>query len=132
MKNEQKKLNIKSKIFYIIFFLLIVISIGLTFVRYVVLKNYQILAETSCNPQTEKCFVKTCDPADDSTCSVNEADRTTYYKLISKNASSIYACENTVEKIGCSTELTCTQNEKNCSYTYCDSVNLAEGEQCSQ
>jgi hypothetical protein len=132
MKDEHKKMSIKSKIFYIIFFLLIVISIGTTFLKYLVYKDYQILAEVSCNPQAEKCFIKTCDPVDDSTCPINESDRTAYYKLISKNASSIYICENTFKKIGCFDELSCIQNEKNCSYTYCDSVNLAEGEQCSQ
>jgi hypothetical protein len=131
MDNSTQKGGIKENLFYIFFVLLVIGSVGTTFLKYVVFKNYQIFADSSCNPQTEKCFVSICDPAEDSTCPENEADRVIYYKLISKNASEIYKCEQSVDKIDCNGELTCKQNEKNCSYTYCDPANLGEGEQCA-
>ena len=132
MDNSTQKSNFNDKLFFIFFILLVIGSVGTTFLKFAVFKNYQILAETSCNTQTEKCFVKTCDPTTDKTCPTNETERTTYYKKISKTASNIYTCEQSADKIGCDKELTCTQNEKKCSYTYCDPANLIEGEQCAQ
>jgi len=132
MENKVQNVDKKSKIFYAIFFSLIIISVGATFLRYVVFKDYQIFAQASCDPQAEKCYMTTCDPADDSTCPQDESQRTTYYKIISKNASAIYDCENSKEKTGCNGELFCLANEKKCSYKYCDPANLADGEQCSQ
>jgi len=111
-----------NKIFYTILALLIIGSIGATFYKIVVQKNYQIVAETSCDSETEKCFSYTDE----------ESPEVSYYKLISKNAASIYTCEQTEEKLGCDEELTCLENEQNCDYTYCDPDNLAEGEVCTE
>jgi len=132
MNNESPKADKKTKIFYTIFFVLILISVAVTFYRYVILKDYQIVAEVSCDPAVEKCFVYVCDPADDSACPENIDERTSYYKIINKNASDIYNCEKTEEKIGCNEELSCLSNELKCSYTLCDPTNLADGEECSE
>lgn len=132
MENTNKKTRVANKIFYVILILLILVSIGVTFVKIVIRKDYQIVAETSCDPQTEKCFVYTCDPADDETCPANESERTTYYKMVSKKAANIAACEATVEKIGCDTELSCIENEESCSYTFCDPDELTDGETCAE
>lgn len=118
---DKKSLN-ANRIFYIILALLILGSIAATFVRIVVLKDYQIVAETSCDTTIEKCFSYTDE----------ESGEISYYKLISKKAASIIACEATEEKDGCNEELTCTEGEISCSYTYCDSENLAEGEVCAE
>jgi len=103
-----------NKIFFIILAVLVLASVGITFNKIVVNKDYQIVAETSCNPETEKCFEVTCDPAEDVTCPAEIDKRTTYYKEISKKAASIAACEATVEKLGCNGELTCLPNEESC------------------
>lgn len=131
MKNEDKKIKLANRIFYTILVLLILISVSMTFVKIVIQKDYQIVAETSCNPETEKCFVYTCDPADDETCPVEESERVSYYKMVSKKAANIATCEATAEKIGCNEELSCTPDEVSCSYTLCDPDNLKEGEVCS-
>jgi hypothetical protein len=134
MDNTEQKSNKANKIFYIIVALLIAGSIGVTFYKIVILKNYQIVAQVSCDPKVEKCFMSVCDPVTDDTCSVTSTteERTTYYKNINKKAATIAACENTIQKIGCNEELSCTPREKDCSYTLCDPFNLAEGEQCSK
>ncbi len=111
-----------NKIFYTILALLILGSVGVTFYKIVIQKNYQIVAEASCDPETEKCFSYIDE----------ESGEVSYYKLISKNAADIYACEQTEEKLGCNEELSCLENEENCSYTYCDPENLEEGEMCSE
>jgi len=121
-----------NKIFYIILSLLIVGSIGITFLKIVILKNYQIIDQVSCDPKIEKCFMSECDPASDDTCPVDPAQRISYYKKISKNAGVIYACGNTAEKIGCEGELSCTVGEQKCSYMYCDQNNLEDGEKCAE
>jgi hypothetical protein len=113
----------KNKIFWTIFILLIVGSVVATYLRIYVWKDYQIVAQTSCNPQTEEsCFVQKTDTAT-TTESGEEATATeiSYYKLISKKAANVYACEQTTEKMDCNEELTCLENEANCSYEYCTS-----------
>ena len=117
-----------NKIFYTILILLIIASVGVTFWRIVIVKDYQIEAEVSCDPATESCFHYegvTCDISDIE-CVPEEAYD---YKLISKNAGTIYACEQTEEKIDCGEELSCTDGELNCSYTLCDAE---AGDTCAE
>ena len=88
------------------------------------------MAEVSCDPAVESCFHReavTCDGTD-STCEATDASD---YKTISKVASSIYACEQTADKIGCGEELSCVQDEPKCSYTLCTSDNIPDGESCA-
>ena len=118
-----------NKIFYSILALLILGSIGVTFWKIVIQKDYQIIAEVSCDPATESCFRYEPEPcaADDSACVPEEAYD---YKMISKKAATIYTCEQTEEKAGCSEELACLDNETDCTYTFCDQQELEEGEAC--
>ncbi len=132
MNNTEQKSSKPNNIFYIVVFILLLISTGITFYKIVIKKDYQIIDKVSCDPRVEKCFKIVCDSATDDTCPVNIEEQTTYYRNISKSASSILSCENTEEKNGCKEELSCTPNELNCYYTYCDSSNLGEGEQCTE
>lgn len=132
MDNKTEHISNKSsKIFWLVFFLLILGSVSITFYRIIILKDYQIVAEVSCDPAHEKCFIHECDPTAEE-CSNNPAENISYYKKISKKAATIAACDNTQDKIGCDGELSCTDGEKNCSYTYCDPNNLPEGGTCSE
>ena len=130
MEIIEQKSNKGNIIFYTVLALLILASVGVTFYKIVILKNYQIVAQVSCDPAIEKCFVSECDPATDDTCTATSTP--TYYKNISKKANNIYLCEKTEEKLGCNEELACTEGEKDCLYTYCDSAKLADGEKCSE
>lgn len=110
-----------NRIFYTVFVLLIIGSVGFTYWRIVIQKDYQIVAETSCNPITESCFYYegvVCDGSD-STCVPEDAYD---YKMISKKAANIYTCEQTTEKVGCGEELSCTEGELDCTYTLCDAI----------
>ncbi len=122
METPDKKSKIVNRIFYTILALLILGSIGVTFYKIVILKDYQIVAETSCDPLIEKCFVYKDE----------ESGGVSYYKMISKKAANIALCETTEEKIGCGEELSCTTGELSCSYTYCDPNDLVDGENCSE
>jgi hypothetical protein len=82
----------------------------------------------------ESCFTREPEPCveADSECLANPPTEPTYYKNISKVASSIYACEQTADKIGCGEELSCLQGESDCSYTLCTDDNVPEGESCTK
>ncbi len=130
MENKAIKSSVGNRIFYIVLILLILGSVGVTFYKIVWQKDYQIVAEVSCDPTAESCFYYEgviCEDGDLECVPEDSYD----YKLISKKASDIYTCEQTDEKLGCDEELSCADEEENCSYTYCDPENLAEGELCS-
>ncbi len=131
MEQAEIKSKKRSNILYAVLAVLMIASIGFTFYKIAVLKDYQIIAQVSCDPKTEKCFAITCDPATDDTCSKNPDEQTSYYKKISKKAASISMCEATADKIGCTEELSCIASESNCFYILCDPANLEDGEQCA-
>jgi hypothetical protein len=131
MNNVDKKSIIANRIFYSVLIILILGSVVVTFIKIVVNKDYQIVAETSCDPYTESCYVYVCDPDTDKECTGSEEERTSYYKIVSKKAANIEICEATVDKLGCTEELSCIEGEGSCSYILCDPNNLAIGESCS-
>lgn len=129
METENKS-KTGDRVFYTILILLILGSVGATFYKIVWQKDYQIVAEVSCDPTIESCFHYegvVCEASNLDCVSEDAYD----YKLISKSAASIYTCEQTEEKLDCGTELSCLEDEKNCEYTYCDSAELSEGEACA-
>lgn len=118
----------KSKIFFAVFFLLIVLSVGATYYRYVVAHDYMIQAELDCDPYTESCFVYVCDPEADEECTGDPIEDTSYYKLIDRNAKNIPLCDPADENC---TALVCEEGEVDCSYTLCDPETAEEGEVCN-
>lgn len=128
----EAKTSLKNKIFYSVFVLLLIGSVIATFVRIVIMKDYIIVAESSCDPATEKCFVWECNTKIDGECSDNPEENIWYYKIVNKKAYEIVKCEATEEKLGCNEELSCTEGEVSCSYEYCDEENLGEEIRCSK
>jgi len=121
-----------NNIFYVVIFLLVGSSVLFTYLNVVARRDYQMLAEISCEPSIEKCFIWECDPLDDATCPENPADRISYYKKISKKYSTILECEATVDKLGCMPELSCVTGETSCFYINCDPSNISADEKCSE
>lgn len=115
METINKKTKVVNVIFYTVLILLILGSVGFTFWRIVVEKDYQIVAEVSCDPAAEECshYDGVICEAGDTECVPEEAYD---YKLISKKAATIYACEQTEEKVGCNEELSCLEGEVDCTY----------------
>lgn len=118
----------KTKIFWFALALLLIISIGATYYRIFVVRNYQIVSELDCDPETEKCFVYTCDPATEEDC--DATDPNYYYKKISKNASQIAVCDPHTRD-DCP-ELNCAPNEPKCSIEYCDVETATADEPCAE
>lgn len=117
----------KSKIFFSVFFSIAFIVTAISFFKFYILKDYYIKSETACDPATEKCFIYECDPAVDTGCSENAAERISYYKLIEKKASALPLCDP--NDTGCPA-LTCQAGE-DCKETLCDETTIVAGEQCS-
>lgn len=117
----------KSKIFFVVFFLLIAGSIGAAYYRYFVLRDYMIEAQASCDPFTENCFVYVCDPSVEE-CTGDPEEDTSYYKNISRNAKNIPLCDPVEE--GCEA-LVCPVDEVDCTVTLCDADTASEGEVCN-
>ncbi len=117
----------KSKIFFLVFFLLIAIVTVITYMKYFVAKDYYITAQADCDPATEVCFAHTCDPEIDGECPEDEADRVSYYKLVNKRANLIPLCDPNEEDCNA---LECLEG-MDCQVTYCDEDNVPEGEECN-
>ncbi|MCC7004872.1 hypothetical protein IT397_03075, partial [Candidatus Nomurabacteria bacterium] len=111
----------KSKILIWVMFVLIIISVAITFYRYVIKKDYIIIGHITCNPKIESCFYVPCDGSDCPT-------EIEYYKKISKKAYNIELCDPSTE--GCN-PLVCKENEQDCQINTCSLDNLEEGEKCS-
>jgi len=123
-KNENNQKS-TERLLAIGFFLIIITVVAVTFIRYYILKDYYIEAQTNCDPETERCFTVTCDPETDDTCPKDPSEQTTYYKIIDKKAYLIPLCDP--ESEGCP-ELACNSGE-DCQEILCDETTVAEQEE---
>ena len=117
----------KSKILFLVFFLVLAGSIFLTYYRYMVVRDYIIEAEVSCDPMVESCFVYVCDPESGEECTGDPEQDTSYYKLLHRNAKNIPLCDP--EEADCLAAV-CQPGEADCQVTLCDSTG-AEDVTCS-
>jgi hypothetical protein len=121
----------KSRILLIVAAVALILSIGATFWRIVLEREYPISFESACDPASEQCFVKTCTPADpaNNPCS-DEKVTAEYYKMIKMQASVVPAC---TEASGNCAELACGNLPANlCEETLCDeSSELSDGVTCN-
>ncbi len=118
----------KSKILLGVFFLLIAMSIGATYYRIVFRHNYLIESQEACDPALEKCFVYHCDPTAES-CTGNEAEDTSYYKIAKRKASKIPTCDPAQDE-NCQPFI-CGEGEKDCGEILCDEKTKQKEDECS-
>ncbi|MFZ2975650.1 MAG: hypothetical protein WA055_03440 [Candidatus Moraniibacteriota bacterium] len=131
----------KNKIFFIVLFLLIFGSIGATYLRIVVFKNYTLEAQADCDPEIEKCFVWECDPnstEEGEACTGDEEEDISYYQLIRRKAYNVPLCnpdedENLpADEAGCVPMECDPETEKGCEIVFCDEETKIEQEvECS-
>ncbi|MBU4216380.1 hypothetical protein L6270_01530 [Candidatus Parcubacteria bacterium] len=118
----------KSKIFFIIFGLLIVGSVAVTYWRIMIKKDYIIEAQTDCDPTTEQCFVWECDPEsmEEGEACTGDADADIwYYKIVKRNASRIPLCDPADEDCDA---LVCGESEPECEEILCNEDNKEDQE----
>lgn len=117
----------KSKVLILIFLLLLFGSVAMSFYKIVIKMDYLITLETECDPAVNACFIFECSPEDDSECPENEAERISYYQILTKKAYNFPNCdfnENCPQP-------TCAEGETDCEITFCDETTKEEDQQCS-
>ena len=117
----------KSKILLLVFFILIILAVTLTFYRVMVAKDYLISTEVACDPAIEKCFQRLCDPETEE-CANADNPEMIYYKILEKNYKNIKPCDPADENCQ---NLTCEPGEKDCQEILCDENALEEWEECA-
>lgn len=119
----------KTRIFFIVFFLLIAASVGATYYRIMVKRDYVIESQVDCDPETEKCFVWQCDPnatEEGEKCTGDPEEDVWYYKIARRNAGRIPLCDP--EKDENCQPFVCEEGEKDCEEILCDEETAAEQE----
>jgi hypothetical protein len=129
--SESRVQVVGGKILLWIFFLLVIGSLGFTYWKIMIKRNYVIVAQVECDPYLEKCFTHVCnpDPNVDGECTGNLAEDVWYTKNISRMAYNIPNCDPNVDE-SC-TALVCGDNETSCSYELCDDSNVPDGDTCN-
>jgi hypothetical protein len=116
----------KSKIFFLVFFLLIIGAVGATYWRIMVKKDYVVSAQTDCDPYVENCFIWQCDPestVEGEACTGDAETDTWYYQVAARNAANIPLCDPNDETCD---PWTCNEGEGECSMTFCDETTKME------
>ena len=117
----------KSKIFFWVLGILILASIGVTYWRIMLKRDYIIEAEADCDPATETCFVYECDPSAEE-CTGNPNEDTSFYKIIRRNASKIPTCDPADENCQ---PLVCGEGEKDCEEILCTEQTKTQEDVCN-
>jgi len=123
----------KSKIFLAVLFLLIVASVGATYWRIFVKKDYVIENQIDCDPYVDACFIWECDPAstvEGEACTGDPEADVWYYEIARRSAANIPMCDPETDE-DCD-PWTCDEGEKDCSQTFCDETTKEEqGVECN-
>lgn len=118
----------KSKIFSLVFSLVLVGTVGATYYKYFISRNFYLEGEASCDPENEKCFISECNPDEDSECPQDELERISYYKLSTKNAYLVPSCDSNDENCH---PMDCLAGQ-DCEETACDEeLAKAQETECS-
>ena len=122
----------KSAIFLTVFVSLLVISVGITFIRIYIQKDYVIQNQIDCDPTVDKCFIWKCDPnstEEGEACTGDPENDIWYYAIVQRKANMIPNCDPNDEKC---LPFECLEGEKDCSVTFCDETNKEEqGTECN-
>jgi len=117
----------KSKILIAVFLVLIAISVGVTYWRIMIQKDYVVEAQTDCDPYEEECFLWECDPestVEGEACTGDPEEDSWYFKVVRRNASKIPLCDPETDET-CD-PWTCEEGEKDCEEEFCTEENMED------
>lgn len=117
----------KSKVLLWVFALLIVASVGVTYWRIMIKKDYVIEAQVDCDPYVDECFVWECDPestVEGEACTGDPESDIWYFNVARRNASKIPLCDPGTDE-SCD-PWTCEENEKDCETVFCEESIMEE------
>ncbi len=81
------KINFSGKLFLIAISFSVITAIGITAYNFLWLQDYHFIVEASCDPSSEKCFVRDCITTDE--CPPNELG---HYKVFEVSANDFSQC----------------------------------------
>lgn len=96
-----------------VLFGLLCLTIASSYYKYLVLKDYIVESETSCDPYNETCYVKHCDNSEKGACTGNPDEDISYYKIEYRNARNIICTGDN------DCDFSCTESEKDCGEVAC-------------
>lgn len=116
----------KSKILIGVFVVLIIASVGVTYWRIMLKRDYVIEAQTDCDPYADKCFVWECDPESDvegEACTGDPEADVWYFQVVKRMAFNIPLCDPNDETCEA---LICPEDEANCEVEFCTQENMED------
>lgn len=130
METGQEKPKDKRSCVLVGAFLILILSAA-TFAVYRIVKNgsYQVQLEVGCDPASQVCFMRSCNPSAGDSCAEDSVNSITYYKIIEIEKSKIPVCDPGDDS--CSLEGLSCDGVKGCLETLCDDANVPEGETCN-
>ncbi len=112
--------------------IIVIVSIGFTYYRIIVRRDYIIEAQTDCDPYTERCFHFQCDQnstKEGLACTGTPENDDWYYQVVRRKAANIPDCDPARDE-NCQA-LECPSDEKDCEVRYCEDGDLPEGVTCN-
>jgi hypothetical protein len=113
-------MKFKENILLFVLLPLVVLTVGASYVRFMVIKDYLVAYEGVCDPVVNSCFVG---------CEDEECTSEYYYSSVQKYAVNLYAqCGEDITD--CEAASIClATDDQDCSVTYCDPE--VDGDTCS-
>lgn len=106
-----------------------VVSIGYTYHRYMIRRDFLVHIKVDCNPMSESCFAAPCEAEDNNGCvKTDEGDFVVYYKYILKKAYLFPDCDP--QSSDCMYP-TC-EGDESCVDIVCNDETIEEGTYCTQ
>lgn len=131
-------MTVKDTLLIVLWVIIFGVSTAVSYKVYVVDREYAFVTLIPCDPETQTCFVATCDPQseaslEDICLTVEEGATQRYFSYIKKKMKNVEQCDTRSEE--CS-PLVCEENEEGCEVISCDEDTLAEyareGTECSE
>tara|TARA_B100000745_G_scaffold224470_1_gene150030 strand:- start:100 stop:471 length:372 start_codon:yes stop_codon:yes gene_type:complete len=102
---------IRNNILLVTLLPLLVLAIGASYLRFMVLYDYSVTYEGFCDPETSICFEY---------CEDDECLEPFYYAWIERDASTLREICDDLDVASCEASQKCAQDEENCSVSFCD------------
>lgn len=106
-----------NHIITIVTILAVCMSVGMTAYRYIVLRDYLVQVETSCDPAEEACFVYECESEDEEGCIALGESYYSPYAIVVRDARHVPLCASDSEA---DCDVRDCGSDASCHITYCD------------
>ncbi len=125
-------MDIKTKIFWLVFTLVFVGSIAYAYWSFVMQRDFIIVNQAECDPTIDLCFYWACDPLateEGEKCTGDPDEDEWYYKIQKRRAYNVRDCS--IDDADCDA-FTCNVGEKDCEEIFCtEETKISEEGICS-